>query len=410
MEKISSVFAHMQPRMSFVKPRKKEEEVKELLQNPSDPLAKYPLRAFGYSNEVGAAVSAMPGWGKAAEAALWVPALMYLGADIYDKYSRGKEGNYSKASVATAVEQATFQGLASVLLPTAAVKIGQNLTAYVDKYDGTNLTASAKEELYRKLLDDFDKGKFVKKDFNMVKNKVLDEGFDKLLTDAYHDYNGKPFKKFFTHSHRPINAATSNKSDVLKFVETKAKEFYELQNVLESGENLSGNINKTVKKLYDASAKKLEEKVSNLIKQNPSFIIKKILNSNDPKYRKYAEMILASYPNVDDVSVYLKVLANDEKASKAMLEKLMAVENGKQEILNFTQMITRSRETLRKLIKRSEMKIGWTKTIAGFITLGLLAVPIDHFVHKYIIKKFVKPGLENIENNKLSFKKHDRKV
>ena len=165
-----------------------------------------------------------------------------------------------------------------------------------------------------------------------------------------------------------------------------------------------------MKKLYDASAKKLEEKVSNLIKQNPSFIIKKILNSNDPKYRKYAEMILASYPNVDDVSVYLKVLANDEKASKAMLEKLMAVENGKQEILNFTQMITRSRETLRKLIKRSEMKIGWTKTIAGFITLGLLAVPIDHFVHKYIIKKFVKPGLENIENNKLSFKKHDRKV
>ena len=28
----------------------------------------------------------MPVWGKTAEAALWVPALMYFGADVYDKY------------------------------------------------------------------------------------------------------------------------------------------------------------------------------------------------------------------------------------------------------------------------------------------------------------------------------------
>ena len=48
-----------------------------------DPLMKWPLRGCAYSNEVGAAISSLaPKLG----AALWVPALMYFGADIYDKY------------------------------------------------------------------------------------------------------------------------------------------------------------------------------------------------------------------------------------------------------------------------------------------------------------------------------------
>ena len=92
-------------KLTPIKQKTKKEEVKEIIQNPDDPLAKYPLRAFGYSNEVGAAVSAMPGWGKTAEVALWVPALMYLGADIYDKFKRGKEGDYTKASSSAAVQQ-----------------------------------------------------------------------------------------------------------------------------------------------------------------------------------------------------------------------------------------------------------------------------------------------------------------
>ena len=88
--------------LSPIKQKTKQEEVKEILQSSDDPLSKYPLRALGYSNEIGAAVSTMPVWGKAAESALWIPALMYFGADIYDKYYRGKEGNYKKASATDA--------------------------------------------------------------------------------------------------------------------------------------------------------------------------------------------------------------------------------------------------------------------------------------------------------------------
>ena len=53
--------------------------------------------------------------------------------------------------------------------------------------------------------------------------------------------------------------------------------------------------------------------------------------------------------------------------------------------------------------------MGLLKTTGGFIALGLLAVPIDHFVHKYIIKKFLEPSLENMKNlqSKMSFKQKE---
>ena len=48
-----------------------------------DPLMKMPLRLMAYSNDIGVAISGVaPKLG----AAFWVPALMYFGADIYDKY------------------------------------------------------------------------------------------------------------------------------------------------------------------------------------------------------------------------------------------------------------------------------------------------------------------------------------
>ena len=86
MSEFSTTYSVIMPRVKLtpIKQKTKKEEIKEIIQNPDDPLAKFPLRAFAYSNEVGAALSAMPVWGKSAELLLWIPALMYLGADIYD--------------------------------------------------------------------------------------------------------------------------------------------------------------------------------------------------------------------------------------------------------------------------------------------------------------------------------------
>ena len=52
-----------------------------------DPLMKWPTRGLAYSNELGAALSEIaPTLGTL----LWFPAMLYFGADIYDKYKNDK--------------------------------------------------------------------------------------------------------------------------------------------------------------------------------------------------------------------------------------------------------------------------------------------------------------------------------
>lgn len=398
------------------KKKTEKEEVKELLQNPEDPLAQYPVRAMGYANEVGAALSTMPGWGKTAEVALWIPALLYLGADIYDKYSRGKEGNYSEASVNKAVEQATFQALASVILPTAAVKMGQNIAGIATKYDGSNLTASAQEELYGKILSDFDKGKFAKGDYikpdgtvrkgiDRVMDRILNDDFDKLLSGTKQDLKTEGLwakvKRFFTHSSRPVSAATSNRTDVDNFVRNKVNEIYSLQTKLENiTEDSLSALDSRTRKYYNKALKNIDAKVQQLIAENPSIILKKILNSGDDRLKTYQSQILDNYQGDS-----LKLLLRDKNRSAKLLSDLMAQPEDRDYITKFVKKVKIARDTLRPIVKGKEMRLGWLKTAGGFIALGCLAIPIDHFVHKYIIEKAVAPALENVEKFNQNFKK-----
>lgn len=58
------------------KPQKTDREFK-------DPLLRWPIRGMAFSNDIGAAIMDIaPKTGMI----FWIPALMYFGADIYDKY------------------------------------------------------------------------------------------------------------------------------------------------------------------------------------------------------------------------------------------------------------------------------------------------------------------------------------
>ena len=87
-----------------------------------DPLMKWPMRGAAFTNELGEAMR--PLIGNYANLA-WAPALLYIGADVYDKY-KNNETEYSPDSK-RCLKQAIFQGLASILLPIVAIKSGQNL-------------------------------------------------------------------------------------------------------------------------------------------------------------------------------------------------------------------------------------------------------------------------------------------
>lgn len=113
-----------------------------------DPLRNWPLKGLAYSNEVGAVVS---GISPKVGTALWVPALMYIGADVYDKY-KNDDTNYNP-SKKRGVKEAFFQGLASVMLPTAAVSLGQKVASTVSRFSKTGLSAKTREEVLEHSLE-----------------------------------------------------------------------------------------------------------------------------------------------------------------------------------------------------------------------------------------------------------------
>lgn len=107
-----------------------------------DPLMHWPLRGAAFTNEVGEALR--PLIGKYATLS-WAPALLYIGADIYDKY-KNDQTEYSPNSH-RCLQQAVFQGMASILLPLVAVKAGQNLFSFLGFMQSDRLSINAKEQI-----------------------------------------------------------------------------------------------------------------------------------------------------------------------------------------------------------------------------------------------------------------------
>ena len=108
----------------------------------SDPLMKWPARGLAYTNELGAAISEVaPKLGTL----LWFPAMLYFGADIYDKYKNAKTSYDPNAKRGT--EQAIFQLLASVLLPTGAVIAGQKTASVLGVAGKNGMSLQSQEEV-----------------------------------------------------------------------------------------------------------------------------------------------------------------------------------------------------------------------------------------------------------------------
>ena len=93
-----------------------------------DPLNSWGVRVLMYSSEVGATVNEIA---PNLTFALWVPAFMYLGADIYDKYKNDK--NKFSPSGKRGMKEVIRQALTFFILPSAATIFGQKLTSPIGK-------------------------------------------------------------------------------------------------------------------------------------------------------------------------------------------------------------------------------------------------------------------------------------
>ena len=108
-----------------------------------DPLLEWPIRGLAFTNDIGAAIMDIsPKLGTA----FWVPALMYFGADIYDKYKNDKDSYNPNPS--RGLKQALFQTCASIVFPIVAVHTGQKIFSVgARKFGKDGLSLQTQEEI-----------------------------------------------------------------------------------------------------------------------------------------------------------------------------------------------------------------------------------------------------------------------
>lgn len=214
----------------------KKSNTNQNIQLYNDPLEKWPVRGLAYTNEIGAAISEIaPKTG----VLLWIPALLYFGADIYDKYKNDQTSYDPSAKRGT--KQAVFQLLASVILPTAAVKLGQKTASSVAAIAGKNkLSLQSQEELLKFTIEHLRQNRL--RDYAENQDEYLTKFAEKLLNRIDETRKESKFKTslklvtdwlFNRHQPAAITHYTSDK--ITEFTQNNLKKIFELRKTLLEG-------------------------------------------------------------------------------------------------------------------------------------------------------------------------------
>lgn len=220
---------------------KKQDSTADNKQNAkkyNDPLNKNWMVALSFSNELGAAIYEIA---PKLSQILWIPPIMYLGADIYDKYKNDK--NHYNPSSTRAVEQAIYQGLSSFVFPTFAILAGQQMTSPIAKLLNKGLSVNAKKATL----------------------KHLNNAIDQCVGDIFDDK--EKFKHFFSNSLKNKIRACKNEKQSDSFWKKMVKSCsgkYALANCKKDKimEYANENIEMLVKIKEDLQAKKKPAEIS----------------------------------------------------------------------------------------------------------------------------------------------------
>ena len=197
-----------------------------------DPLHKFPLNILPYSNSAGVLVGYMsPKLG----GLLWAPALMYYGADIYDKYKNDKDNVYNP-SAKRAFKQVVFQAGTNLAFPVIATAIGSRIISAISMLGKDKLSLGTKEYLLRHHLtytkhsdnvfiySDF-KDEY-KQTYNQILTKHLDNKFNITTKNPYTNLKYKILKL-------DKKSYTKSRSNMIKFINKIIDEMFEDYKLLE---------------------------------------------------------------------------------------------------------------------------------------------------------------------------------
>lgn len=222
------VFGNVAQDVNFDAKRTKREK------NYKDPLQNYPLRLLGYTNDVGVAINELfPTFATLC----WVPALMYFGADVYDKYKN--KGNTYDPNAKRAFSQAVFQANASIIMPMLFGHVGASAFSQMEKYKGERLSTNAKEQTLR-FIKHFANTEKIYKPGQDKENilKKFDTSFENFYDNKYNSYKPKNvfikmFDKLLGNCKRGA-IANSNKQRITEFANKQLKNIMNTTSDLEA--------------------------------------------------------------------------------------------------------------------------------------------------------------------------------
>lgn len=332
---------------------------------PKDKLLNYPLRLCAYTNEVGAAVSPIPVIGPKLFMLSWVPALMYFGADIYDKYSKGENNDYSASSNARAIKQTVFQGLASVIMPTAAVILGQNVASKLSGYGHKKgMDIRAKEEILAELRRDLNQDKL--RQYRKEFNEIIDKNPTKSMKEIKELARIKQIKKELSLA---IYEDLKSESQTIQNAKKNLPLLKRIMQKLHSKSDFKHLPKIPMEKFDDLIKPYVEKHLSNLV--DTRLDLQKAINK-DGTLNEYAS-------NLDPKMIKkVKTLLKNNIANRDILDKS-----------NFV-----IKECVLGQLHSTLMKLSMVKIVGGFAFLAALAHPIDKFVEKIVIEKGVDPALK----------------
>lgn len=288
-----------------------------------DPLSKNAALFMSYSNEAGTAIAEIaPKLGTA----LWAPAFMYLGADIYDKYKNDKD-NYNP-STKRAFKQAVYQGVTNLIALPAVILAGQWIVSPIGRIDKSGISANAKDAIYKHT------------------KEVIEQAHGSSLAS----------RELFVNT---VKTTLENKINARNNEKKTINIFKKLYNTFFSKRYALNGNNKD--KLL-AFAQKNSEKTFDILTALKNSDIKKIPKNVYKKYHNILPLMKEMYREEDYAY----------QASRTALKEFQ------------TSLIFKN-----KLLK----------TISGLTALILLVKPVNKFVDKQIMKKYIEPQIDNFSIN-----------
>lgn len=217
-----------------------------------DPLNTPIIQAASYSSELGTAISEIaPRLG----AALWAPSLMYIGADIYDKYKNDQ--NEFNPSAKRALERAIYQGVFNLICLPAMIFLGQKAVSPFAILTKDGISTDAKDIIFRhtkEVIDQCEGENFG--DAEMFKKVLRHSLKNKIKASKAAKTSGNFIQKVFKFCHDRYTLADNNPRKLLEYASKNADKLFVIKNALLAGEH--DKVPDLVRKKYEKAIPQLK--------------------------------------------------------------------------------------------------------------------------------------------------------